>query len=412
MTSEIAVMNQRAIALAADSAVTLIDGGKIVVRNDARKLFQLLDGVPVGAMVFGMGELMGHPWEVLLEHFKKKRNPGKLHHVRDYAAAFTGMLDKLPEFFPPERRQDEYKWLLASVFRFVFRLAHYLHGSGAEGPDEEILRQAIELVWQRYQLREDGSKRPDLVCFPKGTAETVAREQASTIEELIKYGFSAFALDSGSQQKLHDIALWCVTKDLFLEDITGLVFAGFGTDEIYPAVVTCNSSAMIGGILKRSEADVTAIDSEMHSAITLYADSEVTYSFLRGIELDLEARLYGSMEAMCRALVDQVAASFTGIDPAEREAVRRRFQTQLLPQNLRRFYEQISEYQQASYINPILKVLEIATRKDLAETAHDLVALNIFKKKIMAQKQTVGGAIDVAIISRDDGFSWWKQQGG
>ena len=30
MTSEIAVMNQRAVALAADSAVTLIDGGYIV----------------------------------------------------------------------------------------------------------------------------------------------------------------------------------------------------------------------------------------------------------------------------------------------------------------------------------------------------------------------------------------------
>ena len=41
MTSEIAVMNQRAVALAADSAVTLIDGGTVVVRNDQRKLYNL-----------------------------------------------------------------------------------------------------------------------------------------------------------------------------------------------------------------------------------------------------------------------------------------------------------------------------------------------------------------------------------
>ena len=43
MTSEIAVMNQRAVALAADSAVTLIDGGTVVVRNDQRKLFNLAE---------------------------------------------------------------------------------------------------------------------------------------------------------------------------------------------------------------------------------------------------------------------------------------------------------------------------------------------------------------------------------
>jgi len=411
MTSEIAVMNQRAIALAADSAVTLIDGGKIVVRNDARKLFQLLDGVPVGAMVFGMGEIMGHPWEVLLEHFRKRHKSGTLRRVRDYAAAFTGMLDNLEEFFPRARQKDEYKWLLAAVFRFVFRLAHYLHESGAKGPDEEILRLAIELVWKRYQFREDGSPRRDLPCFPPGFAETMAREHAGIADELIAYGFSAFVLDAASRQRLHDIAVWCVLKDLFLEDVTGLVFAGYGSEELYPVAVTCNASAVICGIVKRAEADVTAIGSDMHSAITLYADCEVTYSFLRGIELDLEARIYGTVEAMSRALVDKLADAFTGIDPAERESVRRRFQAQHLPQHMRQLYGLISEYQQEAYINPILKVLAIATRKDLAEMAHDLVALNIFKKRIMAQKQTVGGAIDVAVISREAGFAWWKQQG-
>jgi hypothetical protein len=412
MTSEIAVMNQRAIALAADSAVTLSDGGKIVVRNDQRKLFNLAEGVPVGVMVFGKAEVMGHPWEVLLEHHRKKRKSGTLRRVGDYAAAFTLMLDNLEEFFPRERQKDEYRWLLASVFRFVARLMHYLHQSGAKGPDEEILRQAVALVWRRYQFREDGSPRRDLGCFPPGTGETLAREQAGVIDEMIAYGFSAFVLDAATRQQLHDIAVWCVVKDLFLEDVTGLVFAGYGESEPYPAVVTYNASAVVGGIVKRAEADVTAIDGEMHSAITLFADSEATYAFLRGIELDLEARIYGTADALGRRLVDQLAEAFTGVDPAQRESVRRQFQTQFLPQYLQRFYGQISDYQQEAYIDPVLRVLEIATRKDLAEMAQEFVALNIFKKRIMAKNQTVGGAVDVAIISRDAGFAWWKKQGG
>jgi hypothetical protein len=412
MTSEIAVMNQRAIALAADSAVTLIGGGKVVVRNDQRKLFNLADGLPVGVMFFGIADLMGHPWEVLLEHYKKQIRPGNLPHVRDYAAQFTGMLDNLEKFFPRERQKDEYKRLLASVYRFIFRLAHYLHETGATGPDEEILRQAIELVWQRYQTNEDGTPRPDLECFPKGFADSVERDYGSAIAELINYGFSTFVLDGASRQRLREIATLCVVKNLFLEDITGLVFAGYGANDPYPTVVTCNISAVVGGIVKRAMVDETKIDGQMHSSITLFADSEVTYAFLRGIELDLEARIYGTMHAMSQTLVDQLVSSFTDVDPVQRESVRRLFQTQRVPQYLRQCHQMISEYQQQNYINPILSVLEISTRQDLAEMAHDLVALNIFKKRIMAQKQTVGGAVDVAIVTRDGGFTWWKRQGG
>jgi uncharacterized protein with gpF-like domain len=72
----------------------------------------------------------------------------------------------------------------------------------------------------------------------------------------------------------------------------------------------------------------------------------------------------------------------------------------------------IADYQQQAFINPILRVLEIAARDELAQTARELVALNVFKKRIMAQKQTVGGAIDVAVISREGGFQWSSKQGG
>jgi hypothetical protein len=72
----------------------------------------------------------------------------------------------------------------------------------------------------------------------------------------------------------------------------------------------------------------------------------------------------------------------------------------------------MAEYQQQAFINPVLRVLEIAARNELAETASQLVSLNIFKKRIMAHRETVGGAVDVAVISRENGFQWWSKQGG
>ena len=36
-------------------------------------------------MFFGVADMMGHPWEHLIEHYQKKTRPKAFPHVRDYA---------------------------------------------------------------------------------------------------------------------------------------------------------------------------------------------------------------------------------------------------------------------------------------------------------------------------------------
>jgi hypothetical protein len=414
MTSEIAVMNQRAVALAADSAVTLIDGGTVVVRNEQRKLFNLVTGAPVGIMFFGLADMLGHPWDHLIEHFNKKRGQGERAHLRDYAVAFTGMLDNLTEFFPPERQKDDYRRLFASVLRHIFAYAQFLRDSGdaafAESSDVQLLEYAIERIWQEYQSA-DGQPRRDLPCFPPGFGKKIPQRYGALIDELINYGFGQFPLSKQAVQRLKDIAVFCVVKDLFLEDVTGLVFAGFGKDDRYPSVVTYYVSAMVDGIVKRSEVSVDAIDNEVRSKLRVFADSEVTHAFLRGIDFNLERRLYGGFRMLLHGVVDEVIAAMPNVPESAKAELRSRFQNDFVPRYFDAFRGMIGQYQQHVFINPVLRVLEIAARTELAETARALVELNVFKKRIMAQKETVGGAIDVALISRDGGFQWWSKQG-
>jgi hypothetical protein len=414
MTSEIAVMNQRAVALAADSAVTLIAGGQVVIRNDQRKLYNLLEGKPVGLMFFGVADVMGHPWEHLIEHYQKKVRPGSLKHLRDYAAGFTGMMDNLKEFFPPDKQKDEYRKLLASVFRYIFGLAQFMKDSaqGEGGNDTAVLETAIERVWRDYQFKEDGSPRADLACFPQGFAQRVAQEYSAQTSELIAFGFAAFGLSQKAVQRLKDIGVFAVVKDLFLEDVTGLVFGGYGTEDRYPAVTTWFVSAIINGIVKRTESSTDSIDSDTRSRIRVFADSEVTNAFIRGVDFNLERRFYGGFRTMMNVMVDQVVGAFPNINAAARDSVRENFKQDVVPRYLQAFHMMMAQYQQSAFINPILRVLEIASRKELGDTARDLVGLNIFKKRIMAQKETVGGEIDVAIISREDGFRWASKRSG
>jgi hypothetical protein len=410
MTSEIVLMNQRAIAMAADSAVTMFDGSRVIVRNDQRKLFHLAEGLPVGVMFFGLADLMGHPWDVLVDHYAAHNRPKPLAHVSDYAEGVFGLLDTLESFFPPARHRDEYKRLVLSVYRFIFRLSDYLQSTGTEGPDEAILGEAIDLVWTRYQSHVDGRPRRNLDCFPPGFADTITREYSDTVKDLIGYAFRAFSLDLPTRERLRDIAVFCVVKDLFLEDVTGLVFGGYGSGDHYPGLVTYNASAVIKGIVKRARVDDARIDGDIHASIALFAESDASYAFLSGIDLDLEARVYDTVQEVSSKLVDDVVGRFGGVDPVLREGIRREAQEECVPQAVESCYRTLTSFQRSAYIDPILSVVEISTRQDLAETVHDLVALNIFKKRISGQEPTVGGAIDVAVISRDAGFTWWKRQ--
>jgi hypothetical protein len=302
------------------------------------------------------------------------------------------------------------------VFRYIFHLAQYLKesstGEMAQVSDAIALERAIASVWHDYQFREDGSARGELACFPAGFAEVVERDYGNVARDLIGYGFGSFGINQEAIGRLLDIAVYAVVKDLFLEDVTGLVFGGYGTDERYPVVVTCFLSAIVGGFVKRTEASVDAIDTDVKSKIRVFADSEVTNAFIRGIDFNLERRLYGTVRALLHGVVDQVIGAFGDVDPARREAVRQQFQGHLVPQYFDSLRGMMGEYQQNAFINPVLRVLEIAAKPELAETAKELVSLNVFKKRIMAQKQTVGGAIDVAVISRENGFQWWTRQSG
>ncbi len=68
------------------------------------------------------------------------------------------------------------------------------------------------------------------------------------------------------------------------------------------------------------------------------------------------------------------------------------------------FFERIDMYQRRIHTEPILRAVDNLPRMELAETAASLVKLNSFQLRVSGQPETVGGPIDVAIISLADGL--------
>ena len=57
-----------------------------------------------------------------------------------------------------------------------------------------------------------------------------------------------------------------------------------------------------------------------------------------------------------------------------------------------------------------MQTISILQKEDLAEVAENLIYLTSLIRRITPDKESVGGPIDVALVSKGDGFIWMKRK--
>ena len=109
MTAEVAVINSTAVALAADSAVTI---GSEKIYNSALKLFALSKIEPVGIMIYGNATLMGVPWETIIKIFREELGASSYATLEEYSDRYFSFLVSKKNFFPEDVQEN---WFIANV---------------------------------------------------------------------------------------------------------------------------------------------------------------------------------------------------------------------------------------------------------------------------------------------------------
>jgi len=95
------------IALAADSAVTLLSG--VRTYYTAEKLFSLSPSIPVAIMTFGGADLMGVPWETFVKIYAQKLGGRRADALRQYAEEFLSFIENETLLIPPEDQERHVK---------------------------------------------------------------------------------------------------------------------------------------------------------------------------------------------------------------------------------------------------------------------------------------------------------------
>jgi len=228
MTAEIAILNKNAVALAADSAVTLRNPETQKVYNTANKLFMLSKYHPVGIMVYGHAELMGIPWETVIKMYREELHTTNFNRLIEFAEHFISFLEGNRLLFSEAVQEQELvgmcHWVLAQVQQRIDALVQSEIAAHAGIDHEGIERIIAEVVDEELRTWEQIRR---LECFPPDFESELLIEYEESLRRILDDVFLQLPIDH-VRNKLLQICAFRITRDWWSQRSGGIVVAGFG----------------------------------------------------------------------------------------------------------------------------------------------------------------------------------------
>ncbi len=393
MTAVLGILNKQAVVIATDSAVTISSQNGQKIFNQANKLFSLSKYEPVGVMIYGNAEFMGIPWETIIKTYRQQLGKNSHKCLSDYKIDFVDFLQK--QTFGLNEKQFN-TWMLDRIFIETLDICNYLfetHAANIQGWVDGLNALRHKLI---------GESSWDIAF-----AKTFLREQKAEIDGLyqsIENNFSV-SLNKTVKDSFGDfIAIMLASHNSVVEP-TGLVFSGFGNEEFFPTLVAIEVHFMAKKKLKYYEIRKEKIGLNKPAAICPFAQTQ-----------EMEHFLLGSSAQNKQGMLDLVRGSLQGLRQkiAGMVGIPQELAQQILSDSDDDYIDDLAiAFRSASdllLLEPLLQSVAVLPKEDLAEMAESLIHLTYLKRRISNQAETVGGAVDVAVITKGDGFIWLKRK--
>lgn len=408
MTAEVAVVNKSAVALAADSAVTIGSGGKVY--NSANKLFALTKFHPVGVMIYGNAEFMGIPWETIIKEYRMLLEKKSFPALKEYADDFFKFVSSTQIFsttyetaFVTRRIREYFSEIKDEASNNALE---QLKSQGEVSTTEtnSFFRNAIARhleTWTSFSVVD---------AFAENGIEELKTNHSTLITKLIDEVFEKISLRKSDKAALSEIAALLFSASRFPSSSSGIVIAGFGTKEVFPSVLSYECDCKVGGRMKCAPQPSKSISIQENNdaAVIPFAQSEMVATFMEGIDPTLNSQSDKYLSTLFQDYPEAIVSTL-GLDQNQTQGLttKLREQSQKLYGGYKDF---MKKYQARAHVVPVINMVGVLPKDELATMAEALVNLTSFKRKVTADTETVGGPIDVAIISKGDGFVWIKRK--
>lgn len=407
MTAEIAVMNPMAVALAADSAVSIgRDADKIF--TSAEKLFQLSETCPIGIMVYGNANYCGMPWETIVKSFRHAISNEEFATVPECANRFFRFLDESSDIIPVDDRRHHVAQLVGThFFRVRERCAYELDRKlGSENElDEGRIRDAILTVAEACLAEVLASEMLD--DFLEVTVDSIRTEYDDVVLQCMHDVFQELPMSKPTATKLMQGAFEMLRRRYFRADWSGVVLAGFGKNDYVPSLVSYSVEESAVGRTRKARDKVVDMRRQV-AAVLPFAQHEQVKQFIDGVHPDLLEFMFSTtsevIEGAVRLLLEKVKEYSEDVNSRISSVVEPEIKS-LLSRLQDQWKGLIKDYW-----SPLLDNVAVLPKDELGAVAEALVNLTKFRLRVTSERETVGGPIDVAVITKGDGFVWIKRK--
>ena len=396
MTAEVAIVNRHAIALAADSAVTV---GRERVWKYANKLFSCGPHNDIGIMIYNSGDFLGVPWETVVKEFRRHCGARLFDTVSDFADHLVNFVksDKLSD---DDEEDTSFKFIMYNTIDNIKDNLHQVRSAKDFNNNIDVMLSA----------RLEAFKKSERI-FIIDRAQ-FDNKYSNTIKALVLDIFKQRKIDAHLIPKFIDYLFEWISRENGSDLSSGVVVAGYGADELFPSIVHYEFDGKALGctrVWKRNTWNYNkSADKVSGGRIIPFAQKDMLYLFMEGVSVNNLAFLHNAVSGILRkkskALIDEYVKdeSQKTIEHTKHDAENETI--------LEAFFDEFTKYREKSTINQTMRTITSFPKEEMASMAEALVELTALKRKIGPSLETVGGPVDVAVISKGDGFIWIKRK--
>lgn len=414
MTAIIGILNKRAAVIAADSAKTTICGDKTKIFNNATKIFNLTQHGSIGVMAFGSASFMRTPWEVIINLYQSKRGGRKFDSVRGYAEDFFDFL-RSSDFFISKQEQmnnfiREFSLYYNKVENDVEGDIDTIQGKSSRGKavNESLVNSFVDDSRNHIgTLAKVTGLTPDLKDYTEEEFNDYLKKvfefiKASSSEEYWPYGF----VDDW-QKKTWQHGFYNYLRSRLYFYKTGLVFVGYGERDIFPTLLPVYVSIGFDNKLRGyiDDDNKAYVHDDDSSYVCPFAQTDVMSTLIRGIAPDFQHQVNDAHQSAMQSLKNKIADLLKKrnvLDEIVEEVM------DVSTEDIDQEHNDILQNYMETYGNNIIDAVDSFSIEDMANMAESFISITGLQRHFSSSEETVGGPIDVAVITKAGGFKWIK----
>jgi hypothetical protein len=402
MTSEVLILNKRAAIIAADSAVTTSGGEHPRYSKSATKIFDLSQRGNVAAAIFGSALIDLVPWELAIKLFRSKLGDASFATVSEYVDALIDFLSGNDVLFPATLRasfvERQFDSALTEVLKQVHGIDSLIVDAAVPLPDRQA-RWSVAADVVRQRLNSKGVAAPLPAAALGAELADLAKWAARTQAELDK----APALAAVNATEIAELAhrIRYTTPSLLLGS-TGVVVAGYGDGQIFPAYRQVDVYGHVGANLYFADSKSFEVEHESISIIQPLAQTSMIDVFVDGFGASLWSIIRKSSRDMLDNVFVELGAQGVAVPAVVAdtiaEGLHKAFMTDWMRQNWKVNF------------NPLVEVISTLSVDEMAHLAETLLVLESLKERVTSPSESVGGPIDIAAVTKNEGLVWVRRK--